>query len=62
MDGFIIKLNAAGNTMVYSTYLGGTNEDIPWSIAVDGADQAYVTGQTKSPDYKTTYGALHESP
>jgi hypothetical protein len=59
-DGFIIKFNQAGNAMLYSTYLGGTDEDVPWSIAVDGAGQAYVTGQTKSIDFKTTSGALHE--
>jgi hypothetical protein len=61
-DAFIIKFNQAGNAMLYSTYLGGTAEDIPWSIAVDGAGQAYVTGQTKSGDFKVTPGALHESP
>ena len=61
-DAFIIKFNPAGNAMLYSTYLGGTDEDIPWSIAVDGAGQAYVTGQTKSVDFKTTSGALHEGP
>ncbi len=44
-DGFIIKFNQAGNAMLYSTYLGGTDEDVPSSIAVDGAGQAYVTGQ-----------------
>ena len=59
-DGFIIKFNQAGNAMLYSTYLGGTDEDVPSSIAVDGAGQAYVTGQTKSIDFKTTSGALHE--
>ena len=48
--------------MLYSTYLGGTGDDIPWSIAVDGAGQAYVTGQTKSVDFKVTPGALHEIP
>jgi hypothetical protein len=61
-DAFVIKFNQAGNTMLYSTYLGGTADDIPWSIAVDGAGQAYLTGTTKSPDFKTTPGALHESP
>jgi hypothetical protein len=60
-DAFIIKFNSAGSTVLYSTYLGGTDEDVPWSIAVDDAGQAYVTGQTKSLDFKTTSGALHEN-
>jgi len=60
-DAFIIKFNPAGDTMLYSTYLGGTADDIPWSIAVDGAAQAYLTGSTTSINFKVTPGALQES-
>jgi uncharacterized repeat protein (TIGR01451 family) len=45
-DGFITKLNAAGNTLLYSTYLGGSADDYSEAIAVDGAGNAHVTGQT----------------
>jgi hypothetical protein len=60
-DAFIIKLNDTGNTMLYSSYLGGTANDIAWSIAVDDAGQAYLTGTTTSSNFKVTPGALQES-
>src|SRR6266480_7805373 len=47
-DGYIAKLNPAGNTIVYATYLGGTCTDIIYGIAVDAAGEAYVTGQSGS--------------
>jgi uncharacterized protein (TIGR03437 family) len=57
-DVFIAKLNAAGNGLVYSTYLGGSNEgqgaDIGFGIAVDGAGNAYVTGATSASDFPVT--------
>ncbi len=53
-DAFVTKLNAAGSALVYSTYLGGTNDDRGQSIAVDTAGNAYVTGKTGSADFPTT--------
>ncbi|MBS1859906.1 MAG: SBBP repeat-containing protein, partial [Acidobacteria bacterium] len=47
-NGFVLKLNPAGNTMVYSTYLGGNGSDTVNGIAVDSAGCAYVTGDTTS--------------
>lgn len=46
-DTFVTKLNAAGNTLLYSTFLGqnGVNAaDGGQGIAVDALGQAYVTG------------------
>jgi hypothetical protein len=43
---------------VYSTYIGGINEDWGNAIAVDGSGNAYVTGYTKSTDYDVTPGAF----
>ncbi|MFC1476147.1 SBBP repeat-containing protein [Candidatus Zixiibacteriota bacterium] len=62
-DLFVTKLNAVGNALVYSTYLGGNDEDYTGSIAVDGNDDAYVTGYTWSSDFPTqnpyqTYQAM----
>jgi len=50
-DVFVTKLAAAGNSLVYSTYLGGTDSDVGEGIAVDGSGQAYVTGYTYSTDF-----------
>ena len=47
-DAFVTKLSADGKTLVYSTYLGGADDDVGNSIVVDGAGNAYVTGSTKS--------------
>ena len=57
-DAFISKLNATGTALVYSTYLGGSDSDHSFSIAVDGTGSAYVTGETRSPDFPTTAGAV----
>src|SRR2546425_868232 len=45
--------------LFYSTYLGGSGDDIGNSIAVDDAGNAYVTGQTDSTNFPTTPGAFH---
>ena len=56
-DAFLAKLDAAG-ALVYSTYLGGTGDDVALGIAVDGAGSAYLTGVTSSTDFPTTPGAF----
>jgi hypothetical protein len=50
---FIAKLNRQGSALVYSTYLGGSEGEIGYSIAVDPRGQAVVTGVTDSPDFPT---------
>lgn len=53
-DAFVTKLDAAGATLVYSTFLGGAQSDAGQAIAVDGAGEAYVTGYTSSTDFPTS--------
>ena len=53
-DAFVTKLNPTGTALVYSTFLGGSQADFGASIAVDGTNNAYVTGQTDSTDFPTT--------
>ena len=62
-DVFVTKLNSSGSALVYSTYLGGSVDEPYWSasIAVDSADNAYVTGTTLSPDFPTTPGAFQRT-
>ncbi|MDQ1335758.1 MAG: hypothetical protein QG552_2708 [Thermodesulfobacteriota bacterium] len=52
-DAFITKLSASGDTLVYSTYLGGTGFDRGYGIAVDASGCAYVTGETYSGNFPT---------
>jgi hypothetical protein len=52
-DAFVAKLDPAGSTLVYSTYLGGSLADEARGIAVDAAGNAYVTGDTSSADFPT---------
>ncbi len=50
-DGFVTKLNAEGSALVYSTYFGGTDDDMGLGIAVDAGGSAHVTGFTRSSDF-----------
>ena len=53
-DAFVTKLSAAGNSLLYSTYLGGTSYDGANGIAVDGSGAAYITGITQSSNFPVT--------
>lgn len=57
LDGFVTKLNATGNGLVYSTFLGGMAFDNAYAIAVDSAGSAFVTGPTQSSNFPVTAGA-----
>ena len=65
-DAFVTKFSAAGNALVYSTYLGGNANsasatatgDFGYSVAVDGSGNAYVTGYAVSTNFPTTAGAF----
>ena len=57
-DAFVAKLNASGTGLIFSTYLGGVDDDAGNSIAVDSAHNMYVTGTTASVNFPTTPGAL----
>ncbi len=57
-DAFVAKLNPAGSSLIYSTYLGGSGADDGNSIAVDLQGNAYVTGSTNSVNFPTTPGAF----
>jgi hypothetical protein len=56
-EAIVIKLNRAGNGIVYATYFGGGGDDYITDIAVDPSGNAYVTGQTNSFDFPTTPSA-----
>ncbi len=54
-DAFVSKISADGSELLYSTYLGGSGDELTYgsSIAVDADGDAYVTGDTRSPDFPT---------
>jgi hypothetical protein len=60
-NAFVTKLNPSGSALVYSTYLGGSNEDWGNGIAVDSSGDAYVTGISSSWNFPTTAGAFQTS-
>lgn len=49
-DGFLAKINATGEKIIFSTYAGGTENDLGLAVAIDGMRAAYVAGQTYSND------------
>ena len=50
-DAFLFKLNATGTTRIFSTFLGGNNQDRALAVAVDASGNAYVTGFTNSTNF-----------
>ncbi len=68
-DGFVVKVNPDGASLSYATYLGGSNDnETGYDIAVDQADNAYVTGSTYSsdfmegvPGYDKTFSGLEDA-
>jgi FIMAH domain-containing protein/beta-propeller repeat-containing protein len=56
-DLWVAKLNAAGSALLFSTYLGGSGREFFASLALDSADNVYITGRTSSSDFPTTPGA-----
>lgn len=60
-DGFVTKLNATGNGLLFSTYLGGDGQDSPRGIAVDNKGNSYVTGITESNNFPVA-NAYQSSP
>lgn len=51
IDGFISYLTAGGTVLSYSSYLGGTNQDVLGSVQIDGSGMAVVAGWSFSTDF-----------
>jgi len=51
LDGFVAKFSAATGQLIYSTYVGGTDDDGMRAIVVDSTKRAWATGYTKSADF-----------
>jgi hypothetical protein len=52
-DAFAVKLNRSGSSIVYATYLGGSDHENGNGIAADMAGNAYIVGKTSSSNFPT---------
>ena len=57
-DAFVTKLNAAGNGLIFSSFLGGSSSEFGHAITVDATGNAYIAGDTLSANFPTTPGAF----
>ncbi|HEV8483893.1 MAG TPA: SBBP repeat-containing protein, partial [Blastocatellia bacterium] len=60
-DGFVTVLNRDGDSLVYSTYLGGSSNDLTTGIAVDSPGTFYVVGAGGSTDLPVTQNAFQKT-
>jgi uncharacterized repeat protein (TIGR01451 family) len=60
-DIFVTKLNPAGSKLLFSTYVGGEEDDESTGIAIDSSKNVYVTGYTTSCQFPTTTGSFKTS-
>jgi len=60
-DIFLLKMEANGSSLVYSTFVGDVGADIGAGVEVDGSGNSYVAGYTNSTSFPTTAGAYDRS-
>jgi len=60
-DAFVVRFDLPGNTLDYSTFLGGTSWEYGYGIAQDGSGNVHLSGTTNSSDFPTTAGAFDDS-
>ncbi len=60
-DAFVTKLNSAGNGLMFSSYIGGTSNEMGTSIAIDGGTNIYVAGYTDSTNFPVTSGVVQST-
>jgi hypothetical protein len=53
-DAYVAKLDSTGTTLVYSSYLGGSGNEVARDLGIDSSNNIYVTGFTDSLDYPTS--------
>ncbi|HMF30730.1 MAG TPA: SBBP repeat-containing protein [Candidatus Lokiarchaeia archaeon] len=60
-DGYVCELNSAGSALIYGTFIGGSNDDLIFGLAVDSLGCAYVVGATDSANFPTTPSAFNNT-
>tara|TARA_Y100000589_G_scaffold332313_1_gene391629 strand:+ start:1486 stop:5259 length:3774 start_codon:yes stop_codon:yes gene_type:complete len=61
VDIGISKFDTSGTFLIYSTYLGGSNDELPHSLIVNSFDELFILGTTSSTDFSTTPSAYDTS-
>ena len=61
LHAFVTEIAASGKALVYSSYLGGTNQDEAFAIGVDSGGNVYIAGQTSSTDFPKAGSAYQGS-
>ncbi|UCH88338.1 MAG: SBBP repeat-containing protein [Thermoplasmata archaeon] len=56
-DIIVMQFNSAGSDILYSTYLGTSEFESVWELALDSSGDAYISSHATSPDFPTTAGA-----
>ena len=57
-DGYFVKLNSAGDTILFSTYLGGDDRDLLYDVEIDSTGKPVAVGESRSANYPTTAGVV----
>lgn len=60
-DLFVSKLSADGSALLFSTYLGGSDSDRLFDLAMDPAGSVYLVGSTQSVDFPVTAGSFQDT-
>jgi uncharacterized protein (TIGR03437 family) len=60
-EGFLAAYSPLGQSLLYSTLIGGSQQDGAWAVAVDSTANVYVAGVTSSPDLPVTTNAYQHS-
>lgn len=61
IDMAITKYDTTGTFMVWSTFLGGSNDELPHSLIANSLDEIFVYGTSSSPDFPTSTNAFDGS-
>ncbi len=58
LDAFVVKLDPSGGNLIYATYIGGNDQDVPNGMALAADGSVYLAGLTGSTDFPVTAGAF----
>ena len=60
-NGIVVKFNPNLSEMVWSSYIGGSDNNAVFSLKLDNEENLYISGGTSSTDFPTTSGAINET-